>query len=373
MWLVVAATASACSSDGSNPGGNAGGPDAGVDANHERDAGVDASVGPDTGVDASKEDGAALNPKSFVWSFEDGVVGDDVSTAADAIADASGSDARATASPGLTYVRGQLGTTTAIQFDGLSDGIAGGAQTMSAVVDVEANEPFWIEVVFRTDVHGTDGIDGRGTLAAYGDPDDTGWQLFLADGRVFFSAASSAAIASVSADDLVADGRWHRVVAQRDGAGELSVALDGRTAARSGQAIPMAIAPSSAVRVGALKGSSKFVGAIDQVAFRRGQAVEVPELVAERQRAAVFLGGSEAVPGGGGKSYTSFRIPAIVRAPDGTLLAFAEGRVDNACDEGDIDIVSKRSTDGGKTWSALARIADNGPHKVGNPVPMVGG
>ncbi|WP_345638611.1 sialidase family protein, partial [Rugosimonospora acidiphila] len=59
--------------------------------------------------------------------------------------------------------------------------------------------------------------------------------------------------------------------------------------------------------------------------------------------------------------YTCFRIPSIVKANDGTLLAFAEGRVTSCGDSGDIDVVLKRSTDGGKTWGPLQLInAGNG-------------
>ncbi|TDE08636.1 sialidase family protein [Jiangella asiatica] len=73
----------------------------------------------------------------------------------------------------------------------------------------------------------------------------------------------------------------------------------------------------------------------------------------------------------GEDGYHSFRIPAVVQAVDGTLLAFAEGRVNSASDDGDIDMVLKRSTDGGRTWGALQVVWDAGANKVGNPVPVV--
>ncbi|MFH8238436.1 exo-alpha-sialidase [Streptomyces sp. NPDC018321] len=72
-------------------------------------------------------------------------------------------------------------------------------------------------------------------------------------------------------------------------------------------------------------------------------------------------------PGG----YACFRIPAIVRTTEGTLLAFAEGRVLDCGDAGDIDIVVKRSTDGGRTWGPLQVVNEGGGDTHGNPAPVV--
>ncbi|WP_129843456.1 sialidase family protein [Streptomyces sp. RFCAC02] len=69
--------------------------------------------------------------------------------------------------------------------------------------------------------------------------------------------------------------------------------------------------------------------------------------------------------------YACFRIPAVVRTNDGTLLAFAEGRRDNCDDAGDIDIVLKRSADGGRTWSDLSVVDAGGGDTHGNPAPVV--
>lgn len=71
------------------------------------------------------------------------------------------------------------------------------------------------------------------------------------------------------------------------------------------------------------------------------------------------------------QGYSCFRIPAIVRSGEGTLLAFAEGRVDNCGDTGDIDVVLKRSTDGGRTWSPTSLVNEGGGDTHGNPVPVV--
>ncbi|WP_083904918.1 sialidase family protein [Rhodopirellula sp. SWK7] len=75
------------------------------------------------------------------------------------------------------------------------------------------------------------------------------------------------------------------------------------------------------------------------------------------------------VSGEGG--YNTFRIPAIVRTTNDTLLAFAEGRVAGSADHGDVDLVLRRSIDNGATWSDLHVIRDNGKNQAGNPCPLV--
>ncbi|MFD9905505.1 exo-alpha-sialidase [Streptomyces sp. NPDC059063] len=69
--------------------------------------------------------------------------------------------------------------------------------------------------------------------------------------------------------------------------------------------------------------------------------------------------------------YACFRIPAIVRTTKGTLLAFAEGRVNDCGDAGDIDLVLKRSYDGGRTWGPLQVINEGAGDTHGNPAPVV--
>ncbi len=69
--------------------------------------------------------------------------------------------------------------------------------------------------------------------------------------------------------------------------------------------------------------------------------------------------------------YDTYRIPAAVRARDGALLAFAEGRVGSAGDSGNIDVVSRRSTDGGCTWGPLDVVAAGDGDTRGNPAPVL--
>ncbi|MFI7136865.1 exo-alpha-sialidase [Streptomyces massasporeus] len=73
----------------------------------------------------------------------------------------------------------------------------------------------------------------------------------------------------------------------------------------------------------------------------------------------------------GQEGYTSFRIPAVVATRTGDLLAFCEGRVGSRDDFGNIDVVLKRSTDGGRTWGPLQVAAHNGDALAGNPAPVV--
>ncbi|HEY0946667.1 MAG TPA: sialidase family protein [Opitutaceae bacterium] len=73
----------------------------------------------------------------------------------------------------------------------------------------------------------------------------------------------------------------------------------------------------------------------------------------------------------GKDGYHTYRIPSIVRTAKGTLLAFCEGRKDSGSDTGDIDLLVKRSSDGGRTWSAAITVWDDGPHTCGNPCPVI--
>ncbi|MEV1018823.1 sialidase family protein [Streptomyces sp. NPDC050264] len=73
----------------------------------------------------------------------------------------------------------------------------------------------------------------------------------------------------------------------------------------------------------------------------------------------------------GQDGYAGFRIPAVVSAADGTLLAFCEARRASSADSGDIDLVLRRSTDGGRGWGPLQVVASNGRDLAGNPAPVV--
>jgi len=87
-------------------------------------------------------------------------------------------------------------------------------------------------------------------------------------------------------------------------------------------------------------------------------------IISCKQRSAVqvFVSGTE--------GHKSYRIPAVIGLTDGTILAFAEGRVKGSDDFGDINIVLKRSGDNGKTWGEISTIVDYDSLQAGNPAPV---
>lgn len=83
----------------------------------------------------------------------------------------------------------------------------------------------------------------------------------------------------------------------------------------------------------------------------------------------------------GKEGYPIYRIPAVVRTTSGDLLAFCEARQSGG-DASEIDLVSKRSSDGGKSWGPLQVVqesdnfrglfeSDPPPITIGNPAPVV--
>jgi sialidase-1 len=73
----------------------------------------------------------------------------------------------------------------------------------------------------------------------------------------------------------------------------------------------------------------------------------------------------------GETGYHTYRIPSLIVTPKGTLLAFCEGRKRGTSDTGDIDLVLRRSLDGGKTWQPIQTVWDDGGNTCGNPCPVI--
>jgi sialidase-1 len=102
-------------------------------------------------------------------------------------------------------------------------------------------------------------------------------------------------------------------------------------------------------------------GGAEVRAFRvEGLLPAVPEAVP------VFVSGTE--------GSARYRIPSLIRTPGGTLVAFAEARREGTADQGNIDLVLRRSTDGGKSWGAVELLYDEGGDRrvtCGNLSPVM--
>lgn len=73
----------------------------------------------------------------------------------------------------------------------------------------------------------------------------------------------------------------------------------------------------------------------------------------------------------GTEGYTAYRIPVLLDAGKGTILAFCEGRKSSFEDHGDIDILLRRSEDGGHTWGKRQVVRDDQEYTAGNPSPVL--
>jgi sialidase-1 len=83
-------------------------------------------------------------------------------------------------------------------------------------------------------------------------------------------------------------------------------------------------------------------------------------VAAEPEKVDVFVAGTE--------GYPIYRIPTLVMTGKGTLIAVCEARQKVGGDWAEIDLVYRRSTDGGKTWGKQQVLAD-GSKYTGSPNP----
>lgn len=70
-----------------------------------------------------------------------------------------------------------------------------------------------------------------------------------------------------------------------------------------------------------------------------------------------------------GSGYHTFRIPSVV-VRGSLVLAFCEGRLHGSGDAGEIEIVLRRSLDGGQTWLPVQVVSAKAGKTCGNPVPL---
>jgi len=101
---------------------------------------------------------------------------------------------------------------------------------------------------------------------------------------------------------------------------------------------------------------SVILGQADVVAAQH-TAAETPEQVD------VFVSGQD--------GYHTYRIPSVIVTNKGTVLAFCEGRKHGRGDSGDIDLLVKRSQDGGRTFGPQQVVWDDADNTCGNPCPVI--
>jgi sialidase-1 len=92
-------------------------------------------------------------------------------------------------------------------------------------------------------------------------------------------------------------------------------------------------------------------------------AIALPGRSAELEQVPIFVSGQD--------GYHAYRIPSLIVTKKGTLLAFCEGRKTSSRDSGDIDLLLKRSFDGGKSWTKTQVVWDDGENTCGNPCPVI--
>lgn len=96
-------------------------------------------------------------------------------------------------------------------------------------------------------------------------------------------------------------------------------------------------------------------------------ALCVPPLHARARGAEPRLTKDDLFRGGVG-GYALYRIPGVVVTGQGTILAYCEARRTGKTDWDEIDIVLRRSTDGGQTWDEARKIVDVPGPKAKNPL-----
>ena len=105
--------------------------------------------------------------------------------------------------------------------------------------------------------------------------------------------------------------------------------------------------------------ASLLLGVVSLIPFSACLGAERPNI----SFSDLFLSGTD--------GYHTYRIPALLVTQTGTVLAFCEGRKNSGRDTGTVDLLLKRSRDGGKTWTAQQIIWADDANTCGNPAPVL--
>jgi sialidase-1 len=90
-------------------------------------------------------------------------------------------------------------------------------------------------------------------------------------------------------------------------------------------------------------------------------AVPAAGLAADLEQTPAFVSGRD--------GYHTYRIPSLIVTKKGTLLAFCEVRKKSASDTGDIDVLLKRSLDGGRPGGSRRSCGTTVRIREATPVP----
>lgn len=296
--------------------------------------------------------------------------------------DTSTSHANAYVLGGATPVAGKFGP--GLELDGVDDYLRVPYNAAQLPGDGDLTYSAWFRYGASTAPQALLWLGGMGTTAP---------QLWLrgepASNRLVALMTTAKGTSQIATTSAYADNQWHHVALQRTG-GQLTLWVDGVQAA-SGPAVAGSVSErvSFQIHLGERQDYlQRFDGTLDEVRLYK-RALSTSELDQIRQSNADIRDGEvlrlpldnvKPLPGqgctsvpfiSGTQGYNTFRIPAVVRAKNGAVLAFAEGRVESAGDTGAIRVVLRRSSDGGCTWGPMTVVSDNGNATAGNPAPVV--
>ncbi|HEX6357955.1 exo-alpha-sialidase [Actinophytocola sp.] len=283
---------------------------------------------------------------------------------------------------GATPVAGKFGP--GLELDGVDDYLRVPYDPAQLPGDGDLTYTAWFRYGASTGQQALLWLGGMGTTAP---------QLWLrgepASNRLVANLTTANGSSQLTTTSAYNDNQWHHVALQRAG-GQLRLWIDGAEVA-SGPAVAGSVSERVAFQIHLGERQDylqRFDGTFDEVRLYR-RALSADELnqirasnadIRDGQVLRLPLDSVKALPGqgctsvpfiSGTEGYHTFRIPAVVRARNGDVLAFAEGRVESAGDTGAIRVVSRRSTDGGCTWGPLTVVSENGDATAGNPAPVV--
>jgi len=114
----------------------------------------------------------------------------------------------------------------------------------------------------------------------------------------------------------------------------------------------------------ALATQAMLLGALAAAILGQAGVVSAQQSAAKGlEQVDVFLSGQD--------GYHTYRIPSVIVTNKGTVLAFCEGRKHGRGDSGDIDLLVKRSQDGGRTFGPQQVVWDDADNTCGNPCPVI--